>query len=471
MFLHRTFLLLFSFVSISLTLAASPEYNVSGKDTASERTIIVHDILISGNKKTSSEIILREIVFKKGDTLSTDKLDELLRVSIENIVKTSLFHNTDIVFNQKDSVNTFLVTVTERWYWWVWPLLENPDRNFNDWAQHKDITRLSAGLHFQHENMRGKMEKLNLRVLGGYRTYLAGNYEWPYINKRKTIGLGLFAAYFTKYEINYATVDNEQVFYHGDQVMLRMYNFAIYSRYRPGNHITHIFALQHSQATINDSIRKLNPEFLFSAEKYKLINLIYSIKADYRDNRNYPLKGYYAEAEAGFMQNLKSSYNQQTIRASVRGYKALAKNLYTASEIAVRFTAPEVKPYVLQNALGFEREFVRGYEYMVIEAPHYWLFKSHIRYALLPSGKIRLPIIKTEKFNPVPLSIYLGPHLDLGQAFPALNPETNSLQGKLLTGYGLGLDFVTFYDKVVRIEYTFRHTGKGGLFIHFMAMI
>lgn len=441
-------------------------------DTVSIKAVIVDQIVVVGNKKTNESIILRELLFKEGDTLLTSQLADLMKRSRENILKTSLFHEAIIVTPGVYPQMTFLINVSERWHWWIWPLIENPDRNFNDWWQHKDLSRLSAGLHFQNENFCGRREEINLKALFGYRTYLEGSYEKPFINKKKTIGIGLFVSYSSQREINYATRDNVQLFYHGDRITLKSTNAALSFTYRPGNFLSNIATFQYTQASFSDTVLLLNPDYLLSTRSVtRLIGLSYLFKADYRDNRYYPLKGLYGETEFGYLFKPDGSYNQENWRTSVRGYIPLHKRLYFASEFELRLTYPKVKPYFLQNALGFERSFVRGYEYLVIEGPHYLLFKSHLRYAVLPGTIIKLPLIRSEKFNNVPLSIYAGPHLDAGIVFPALQPEVNNLQNEALLGYGLGLDFVTYYDKVLRLEYTIRKNGSSGFFIHFMAMI
>ena len=38
-------------------------------------------------------------------------------------------------------------------------------------------------------------------------------------------------------------------------------------------------------------------------------------------------------------------------------------------------------------------------------------------------------------------------------------------------GTGIGIDFVTYYDKVIRFEYGVNDMGETGLFIHFVAPI
>lgn len=467
---YLTGILMLSIILFSLISSAKGQSVTTEGDSPDQR-IIAGSITIRGNSKTNGSVITRELLFKTGDTIRIDELSRLIATSCENILKTSLFHTASIDSHNNGKTTDFIINVTERWYWWVWPLVENPDRNFNDWWQHHDLTRLSAGLHFQHENVRGRMEKLNVKAMGGYKTFLEGNYEWPYINKSKSLGLGIYASYTSQHELDYTTIDNKQVFYHGRGIMFKSTVIAANLKYRPGTHLSHSLTFQYWQPWFSDSIPLLNPEYLLTVSSPKLLGLSYLLKADYRDNRYYPLRGFYAETEGTYLASIVENYNQRSIRSSFRGYVPVATNLYAASEFTFRFTGPELKPYYLQNALGYDREFVRGYEYLVIQAPHYWVFKSHLKYAAVPLTIIKVPFIKSEKFNTVPLSIYAGPHFDIGKAFPSVDSQTNPLQGKLLTGYGIGIDFVTYYDKVLRCEYTFRKNGPSGFFLHFMAMI
>jgi hypothetical protein len=59
--------------------------------------------------------------------------------------------------------------------------------------------------------------------------------------------------------------------------------------------------------------------------------------------------------------------------------------------------------------------------------------------------------------------------------YPGLSPGaangTNNLQNHFLLGYGLGLDFTTYYDVVVRIESTLNLMNQPGIYFHFTAPI
>lgn len=435
-------------------------------------SLLIEQVTVSGNSRTQESVILRELLFEKGQYVEYSTFAALLEKSRTNLIKTSLFHSVIVDTTVSNNHVSVHVKVTERWYVWVWPLLEHPDRNFNDWWQHHDLTRLSAGLHFQHENARGRMEKLHIMALTGYRNLLVLSYEFPYINKSKTLGASLSTTFSSQHELNYTTGHDRQLYYQSKDFMLHGANLALTARYRPGTFITHFLTLKFTSLYFNDTLNLLNADYLNSANNHpQYMEAGYLVKVDLRDNRVYPLKGFYAETELTRLQQLKENYNQITWGTSLRGYLPINQKWYVASEFAVKLTSPATKPYYLQNALGFNRNFVRGYEYLVIEGAHYWLFKSQIRYAIVPGFTLRIPFVKSEKFNTIPVSIYTGPHFDAGSVWPSTDKAANPLQGALLAGYGLGLDLVTYYDKVIRCEYTFRHQGASGLFIHFMATI
>ncbi|RLD19918.1 MAG: outer membrane protein assembly factor, partial [Bacteroidetes bacterium] len=58
-------------------------------------------------------------------------------------------------------------------------------------------------------------------------------------------------------------------------------------------------------------------------------------------------------------------------------------------------------------------------------------------------------------------------YFDIGYASNTQNYEGNQyLADKLLVGGGLGLDIVTMYDVVVRLEYSWNSIGDNGFFFH-----
>jgi outer membrane protein assembly factor BamA len=75
----------------SLTL-----FIVSTTSLAQENRLIINDIQISGNRRTREDIILRELTFRKGDTIPRSYLEFNINRSRQNILNTSLFNYVTI---------------------------------------------------------------------------------------------------------------------------------------------------------------------------------------------------------------------------------------------------------------------------------------------------------------------------------------------------------------------------------------
>ncbi|MDQ3292315.1 MAG: hypothetical protein M3Q05_13590, partial [Bacteroidota bacterium] len=117
------------------------------------------------------------------------------------------------------------------------------------------------------------------------------------------------------------------------------------------------------------------------------------------------------------------------------------------------------------QALGFGSTVVRGYQLYVVGGQQYGLFKQGLSRNLLPQREIVLDFVKSPKFNRIPLAIYLNAFTDAGFARDEFYAAENSFANRLLMSAGIGLHLVTYYDKVVTLEYTLTKTGQTGFFI------
>jgi hypothetical protein len=128
-------------------------------------------------------------------------------------------------------------------------------------------------------------------------------------------------------------------------------------------------------------------------------------------------------------------------------------------------------PYFIQSGLGYGRYFVRGYEYYVVDGQKIGLLKANLKFALLPTRVLQINQLKSEKFSKLHYAFYMNLFTDAGYSEGKYKPDETTLSGKLLYSIGLGLDFVTYYDKVLRIEYSLNRLGESGIFVHFIASI
>lgn len=438
-------------------------------------TIVIASIHTVGNRRTQEYIILRELTFSAGDTLTGKQLEQALKTSQDNLMRLSLFHFADFsVHPSPDSKGTDIsISLTERWYTWLWPVFEIADRNPNAWLENGDFRRISYGLFFQQENFRGRMEKLHLRFKAGYQQQLGLLYEAPYLNRKKTLGAGIMVTLGRERETAIKTLE-DRLIYHRDEDFLRWYTGAdLFLRYRPGIHHSHTLTAQLNRFRFSDTLLSLNPDYAGTGdEKVVIPRLSYLLKADFRDQRGYPLRGWYADALLEWTGILPfSEFNYLTLRSSARKHVPLHGRWNLAAGAAIKISTAGTKPWFLNQAMGYGRDYVRGYEYKVLDGDNFWITKVNLKYALLNEKIVWLNRIKAKQFNTIPFSVHAGVYADAGQVWTKGEEENTGLKRSVLTGAGLGLDFVTYYDKVVRTEFSVNREGQAGFFVHFMAAI
>src|SRR5690606_12568913 len=102
--------------------------------------------------------------------------------------------------------NIFIrIEMIERWYIWPVPIINFADRNVNVWLETKDPSRLNYGLYLQDYNFRGRMEILKINLLAGYTKLVGIDYQVPYVNGKKTLGMHLETSYSSNKEVWYET--------------------------------------------------------------------------------------------------------------------------------------------------------------------------------------------------------------------------------------------------------------------------
>tara|TARA_B110000459_G_scaffold43678_1_gene48080 strand:+ start:797 stop:2194 length:1398 start_codon:yes stop_codon:yes gene_type:complete len=459
----KLFVVLFFFQEFSV---------VSAQETSDY--IVVKDVKIIGNKTTKASIILREISFNIYDTIQSENLSmELERVK-NNLLNTSLFNfvTVDPVYFDNQNISIF-ITVEERWYWWPIPIFEIQESNFNTWWAEKDFDRANYGLYLSKQNFRGRKEILSFLLQGGYTEKLGVKYEVPYVNKRKTNGLNAMFSYSRNREISYAVSDNFRDFYRSEtEYVQKEIHSTIGYELRPKLYNKHNFNFNYSDVSISDSMLSFNDNYLFKGEnKMQYFGLKYSFKWDRRDVKNYPTAGSYFDLKLfkdgmGVLSGLNSFY----MTSHLKKFWQLSDNIYFASSVKAKLTVKD-SPYYLQSGFAFGNDLVRGYELYVVNGENYGLTKLQLRYSLLKNKVFNVSAIRFEKFNKIPLNIYLGAYFDAGYVDLKNKQQNNYLANTVLCGSGLSLDFVSYYDLVLRMEYSINRLNEKGLFLHFIAPI
>lgn len=442
--------------------------------------VVIDSVFLKGNKVTKDKIVTRELLFWSGDTLPGVVLQDVMERSRENLLNTALFNfvTIDALPSSKPAHINVEVSMIERWYIWPFPIFELSDRNFNAWLESGDLSRVSYGAFVTWENFRGRKETLKFRLRFGYNEQYDLYYKIPYINKKKTLGIGMGTGVSFNHETSYKTENNKLLYYKDEDSYVKKETFGyLQLLYRKGIYNTQKFEISYSQHEFDDTLLLLNPGFsLAGVGLVRFFSLYYEFRSDHRDFKAYPLTGYYFDAgieKIGLGIFGDSPVDILQFMSTFRKYWQLDKRWYFAFGLNGKFSNKYRQPYFLTRGLGYGRNFVRSYEYYVIDGQNFGLLKTNLKFAILPTRVFNIGFISSEKFNKVHVAVYANLFADLGFADnPYPNPASNNfLQNSLLAGYGLGLDFVTYYDVVFRTEFSVNRMGEYGFFLHFMAPI
>lgn len=417
---------------------------------------------------------MRELVFAEGDSIQPEMLQEMVRLSRQNLLNTQLFNFVDYEIDLSGAHAAIIhFSLVERWYTWPIPIFEIQERNLNDWIATPSTSKLNYGVMFHIGNFSGRNERLTLQLKAGYRHTYSLAYQSPYFNHAQNISWGVEAGIEMSRESAYLTEKNRQLFYKDNHFVFRKHYGQGSLTFRPGLYTRHRIYVGFHQYNYSDTLTTLNPRFApGNRSDFYFINIGYDYSYDKRDARAYPLNGILLNASAkrlgiGFleMERMDVSF----LQASFRHYKTLAPRWFAAAGANLKWSNGSTLAYFNQQGLGFASNLVRGYENYVIDAQSFVVLKSNLKYALIPQKNARLDFIRTEKFSRIHYALYLNVFADAGYASDKYFHHLNPLNNKMLAGAGVGLDFVTYYDKVFRLECAVNRHGQSGVFFHMLA--
>jgi len=449
-------------------------------DSLRGKKIIVESIKVEGNFITKTSIILRELNFKKGDTLPASDWAIISLRSKNNILNTSLFNfvNFDTASHPGGGID-LTISVVERWYIWPIPEFQIEERNFNVWwdQDHRSLDKLDYGIFLSDNNTRGRKDILKIKLQLGYTVQWGVSYNIPYITKNQNFGLQFNFTSSQNKEIAYTSEGNILTFLNTpNSTLQQQYTSAIDLTYRQGLYDIHYLELNFSACYINDTILKLTNDYLsYNLTHTAFFGGKYYFKRDLRDRTPYPLEGYYFDFSLndygmGVALPQQKAFNITYIQSSIHKYWKLTDKLYYSAEAEGKVSTNGDQPYYLQRALGYGNDFVRGYENYVIDGNNYALIKNEIKFRIVNVPAQQLPLFGIKQFDKAYFALYLTAFSDWGYVGAAdPNVENNFLANTPLWGNGIGLDVVAYYDIVVRFEYSFNKLNQSGFFLHFLA--
>ena len=134
-------------------------------------SLYIENIVISGNKITEADIILREMQTKENSYTSV----EVLNRDIQRIYNLGLFTKVDVApLPSSDKGYSLLITVEETFY-----ILQIPIGGIKD----GDLKKIWMGLNLKWRNFRGRNETLGLAFGVFYDPFINLSYSIPCIGK------------------------------------------------------------------------------------------------------------------------------------------------------------------------------------------------------------------------------------------------------------------------------------------------
>jgi hypothetical protein len=124
----------------------------------------------------------------------------------------------------------------------------------------------------------------------------------------------------------------------------------------------------------------------------------------------------------------------------------------------------------LSEALGFEHQ-IWGFDFYAINGSAMLMSNNSLNYKIIKQRSYKLKFIPFEKINQPFILGYLNLFFDCAyvQNTDILYMSKNNLQNTFLWGLGFGVTFLTYYDKLLRIEYCLNSKLENGFYINFEA--
>jgi len=421
---------------------------------------------IEGNKKTKDYIILRELPFHVGDLIAKDSLAYYNKLAEEQLINTSMFIDAAVNTSNIDSLSCRIkINLKERWYFFPIPTFKWADRNFSQWwnQQHASLDRVNYGITLRESNFTGKNDNLAIGFIAGYTQQAILRYQFPYFDKKLKYRIGFGMQYFTQKEINTSTSFDKQIFYKTDAVIQKGYRSNINFLYRPNLYERHNFQIGIGQNEISDSAFFIQPAFLPTLNKsFNYIDFSFSYAKIKFDYNAYPTNGGATEFSAYHRFSERSNLSSFQFRKIIARPLSHASFVFFESNTQIKFLPNH--NYIDGRLMGYGNLQMNGLEYYVVDGSAGSLFRAEWHHAL---GSFTVKNLIAKKILPeVKYRFWFKAFTNLGYVYSDRPINYTKLSNTLLRTAGVGLDIISIYDFVLKIDYSVNQLGDKGLYLH-----
>lgn len=399
-----------------------------GMVSAAESLPPISNIVIIGNDKTGDNVILRELLFAKGQTPDS----ALIERSRLRILSLSLFNRVDIHTVPSENETIIIIEVTERIYFYPNPIFFLTDR---DWD------KISYGLGLINYNFRGQNEKLMGALWFGYRPGFGFLYSdsWLGENLHLTSSLGA-----NKYTTNHRTLDFEERHTTGT--------------FKIGKYWNRYFRTEIAFDYDRIQVHTADAVYLHSKKPTEqLWSILFYMIYDTRNLRYFPETGWLTSIsflKNGIFQEF-NNYNRTII--DLRRYNRLGPFIL-AGRFYQNYIFGQI-PVYRENYIGFS-ERIRGHFYEVFEGRHIHIGSAEVRFPIIPVKYFTFDFPGVPDVYQSNLKIGLSGGVFIDSGIIWTEPEAYSIDN-YITGFGCSLFIHLPYVEIFRVDYGFDFDYRG----------
>ena len=448
------FILFFTLVNSALlsqsdSLRKILEENEKKIDTLN---LTVSNIIVTGNRITDPDIILREMSLKKGSRFTLRAFSG----DVENIYNLGLFTRADIIpIPGVDREITLNVDVQERWY--IMPL---PDGGIDD----GEWKKIWLGLNLQWDNFRGRNEKLDLGFKIFYNPAVSFGYYVPWIGEKLHLFAGIGGSWQRNRNrsltavgrtsgsgtITFEDKNYENIQYRGELKIGRYFGkfFSLFTDYK--FHHLRVTEYQPGRTVSDDGV-----------DRYLSFGL--GVSYDTRDIYEYATKGFkllahysrsgFIDSEINFGRFIFEEQSFIPVNITDSYYLTAASKFYTSIGIGA------VLPVYNHQFLGYGDSYVRGWNKYTYEGDNIITVYNELRIPVLKPRYIKgrdmivlkhLPVIKNMDLRH---GLFFTLIYDIGTVW---YKHENLFKQKFISGAGVGINFIAPFGYVLRADWVFR---------------
>jgi outer membrane protein assembly factor BamA len=435
--------------------------------------LLITSIEVQGNRHSKERVVFRELDIQQGDSLSVSEIEIAIERNRKRILDTGMFNEVDIrtIYSNPKKIKLVIVVI-ENWYIYPSPIAELADRNFNVWwgEQQRSLKRINLGIRAEHINLTGHRDKLMMTLHGGYTNKYEIAYNFPFLNQSNTLGAGAFIFYANNKEIAYVTENNKSLFAsNDDEIMLQRFRTGVHVSWRQNVLTNHVFRIEYHQNQISDFVaRELNPDyFLDNNTRMSFVHLSYNLDYDYRHFKLYPDKGHRIQFNIKRYGLFASDdFSNFALGLELEKYINPLKRIIIASKVKFKTNLNrDIQAFANNTALGYGKDYLRGYELYVIDGTDYFYSKNSIRFKGFDRSFDLANSMPLAQFKRINLQVYLSANIDISYVYEPNYIISNTLNNRFLYGGGPAVDLIVFNNYLFRIEYNFNHKGEKGLFL------